>query len=52
MIGPEGGLSDREVEALVAAGGRAVLLGPNVLRASTAGPAALAVLAARTGRWG
>lgn len=52
VIGPEGGLSEREVEALVAAGGRAVLLGPHVLRASTAGPAALAVLNARTGRWG
>lgn len=52
VIGPEGGLSDREIEALVAAGGRPVLLGQNVLRASTAGPAALAVLSARTGRWG
>lgn len=51
VIGPEGGLSDAEVEALVAAGGRAVLLGPHVLRSSTAGPAALAVLAARLGRW-
>lgn len=52
VVGPEGGLSDAEVEALVAAGGRAVLLGPHVLRSSTAGPAALAVLADRTGRWG
>jgi 16S rRNA (uracil1498-N3)-methyltransferase len=52
VIGPEGGLSDGEVDALVAAGGAAVLLGPNVMRSSTAGPAALAVLNARTGRWG
>lgn len=52
VVGPEGGLSDREVDALTAAGARAVLLGPHVLRSSTAGPAALAVLAARTGRWG
>lgn len=52
VVGPEGGLSDAEVEALVDAGGRAVLLGPHVLRSSTAGPAALAVLADRTGRWG
>jgi len=51
VIGPEGGISDDEVDALVTAGGSAVLLGPNVLRSSTAGPAALAVLAARTGRW-
>ncbi|GAB2600915.1 16S rRNA (uracil(1498)-N(3))-methyltransferase [Pseudactinotalea suaedae] len=51
VIGPEGGISDDEVDALVGAGGSAVLLGPNVLRSSTAGPAALAVLAARTGRW-
>lgn len=52
VIGPEGGLSDEEIEALAAAGGRAVLLGSNVMRSSTAGPAALAVLNARTGRWG
>ncbi len=52
VVGPEGGLSDAEVAALTTAGGRAVLLGPHVLRASTAGPAALAVLASRTGRWG
>lgn len=52
VVGPEGGLSDAEVEALAAVGGAPVLLGPHVLRSSTAGPAALAVLAARTGRWG
>lgn len=51
IIGPEGGLSEAEVAALADAGGQAVLLGPNVLRSSTAGPAALAVLSARTSRW-
>lgn len=41
IVGPEGGISDGEVERLVAAGARTALLGRNVLRASTAGPAAL-----------
>ncbi|MDP9407477.1 MAG: 16S rRNA (uracil(1498)-N(3))-methyltransferase, partial [Actinomycetota bacterium] len=34
------------------AGGRLSRLGPTVLRTSTAGAAAVAVLAARSGRWG
>lgn len=51
VVGPEGGLDERELADLTAAGGRVVRLGPEVLRTSTAGVAALAVLAARTGRW-
>lgn len=51
VVGPEGGVEEREMELLVAAGARAVLLGPQVLRSSTAGPAALAVLSVRLGRW-
>ena len=51
VVGPEGGIAPREFEALVAAGARRVRLGPEVLRTSTAGPAALAVLNARLGRW-
>lgn len=51
VVGPEGGISPRELEALAAAGATAVRLGPEVLRTSTAGPAALAVLNARLGRW-
>ncbi|HWI34070.1 MAG TPA: RsmE family RNA methyltransferase, partial [Lapillicoccus sp.] len=50
VVGPEGGVSDAEMAKLVAAGGRPVRLGPEVLRSSTAGPAALAVLSASL-RW-
>jgi 16S rRNA (uracil1498-N3)-methyltransferase len=50
VVGPEGGITDTELAALVAAGGRPVRLGPEVLRSSTAGPAALAVLASLA-RW-
>lgn len=51
VVGPEGGLSPEEVAAWAAAGGDIVLLGPHVLRTSTAGPAALTLLNARLGRW-
>lgn len=51
LVGPEGGISRRELESLEAAGASLVHLGREVLRTSTAGPAALAVLAARLGRW-
>lgn len=51
VVGPEGGISPRELEVLAAAGATLVRLGPEVLRTSTAGPAALAVLNARLGRW-
>ena len=51
VVGPEGGVSDEELDLLVAAGGTAVRLGPTVLRTSTAGAAAIAVVSARTGRW-
>ena len=52
VVGPEGGLTDEEVAAFVAAGGHAVRLGDEVLRTSTAGVAAVAALLARTPRWG
>jgi 16S rRNA (uracil1498-N3)-methyltransferase len=50
VVGPEGGLTDGEVVAFRAAGAQAVRLGPEVLRTSTAGAAALAALSSRT-RW-
>jgi 16S rRNA (uracil1498-N3)-methyltransferase len=51
VVGPEGGISPRELEAFATAGAQAFRLGPTVLRASTAGAAAAAVLLAATGRW-
>jgi 16S rRNA (uracil1498-N3)-methyltransferase len=50
VVGPEGGITDGEVVAFRAAGAEPVRLGPEVLRTSTAGAAALAALSAGT-RW-
>ncbi|NKY38960.1 16S rRNA (uracil(1498)-N(3))-methyltransferase, partial [Cellulomonas septica] len=44
-------IGDEELARLVEAGAVAVRLGPHVLRTSTAGPVALAILAQRLGRW-
>ena len=43
-IGPEGGYSDEEAEALKAVGAKSVSLGKAVLRTETAGPAAIAMI--------
>lgn len=50
VIGPEGSISPDELAAL-SEFGEPIRLGETVLRTSTAGPAALAVLQARLGRW-
>ena len=50
LVGPEGGISPAELSAFVRAGAVPVRLGPNILRSSSAGPAALAVMSA-AGRW-
>jgi len=52
VVGPEGGLTDDEVAAFVAAGAVSVRLGTEVLRTSTAGVAAVAAILSRTSRWG
>ena len=52
VVGPEGGLADEEVAAFARAGAQPVRLGPEVLRTSTAGVAAVSALLARTPRWG
>jgi 16S rRNA (uracil1498-N3)-methyltransferase len=44
LIGPEGGLDDVEQEAALAAGFKAVRLGPRVLRTETAAIAALTII--------
>jgi 16S rRNA (uracil1498-N3)-methyltransferase len=50
VVGPEGGVSDDELGAFREAGAETYRLGETVLRTSTAGVAALAVLSARS-RW-
>ena len=51
IVGPEGGVSPGEAEALTGAGAVAARLGPTVLRSSSAGAVAAAVALARSARW-
>ncbi|MFC9095517.1 16S rRNA (uracil(1498)-N(3))-methyltransferase [Streptomyces sp. NPDC057072] len=51
VVGPEGGVSPEELALFGDAGARAFRLGRTVLRTSTAGTAAAALLLGRTGRW-
>jgi 16S rRNA (uracil1498-N3)-methyltransferase len=52
VVGPEGGVTDTELDELTTAGARPVRLGPEVLRASTAAAVALGALGVLTRRWG
>lgn len=49
LIGPEGGLSEAEIERAKASGFQGVRLGPRILRTETAGLTALSLI---QGRWG
>lgn len=51
IVGPEGGITDDEIDELRAVGALAVRLGPSVLRTSTAAAVALGALGALTPRW-
>ena len=51
VVGPEGGISPAELAAFTAAGAIPARLGDSVLRTSTAGAVAAAVLMTATGRW-
>lgn len=51
VVGPEGGIAPQELAAFRDAGAELVRLGDTVLRTSTAGPAALAVLNGALRRW-
>ena len=51
IVGPEGGISPDELTAFTDAGATSARLGESVLRTSTAGAVAAAVLMTATGRW-
>lgn len=51
VVGPEGGLSEGELATFREAGASVVRLGQSVLRTSSAGAVAAAVVSARTPRW-
>lgn len=51
IVGPEGGVAPEEIEAFTAAGAVLGLMGPTVMRASTAGTVAAAVVLSATQRW-
>jgi 16S rRNA (uracil1498-N3)-methyltransferase len=50
IIGPEGGVDDSEIELFTSAGAQSATLGETILRTSTAGGIAAAILLSKT-RW-
>lgn len=50
IVGPEGGITEHELTRFKEEGAHIVRMGTNILRTSTAGPAALAILNAKLGR--
>ena len=51
VVGPEGGITDAEQQQMQEAGAVTAVLGPTVLRASSAGPIALALAQQELGHW-
>jgi 16S rRNA (uracil1498-N3)-methyltransferase len=51
IVGPEGGIGPQELDRFTAAGARPARLGPTVMRTSTAGTVAAAVILAASPRW-
>jgi 16S rRNA (uracil1498-N3)-methyltransferase len=51
IVGPEGGVSPTESTELASAGAVTARIGPTILRTSTAGSVAAAILLAACGRW-
>ncbi|MBT1175229.1 16S rRNA (uracil(1498)-N(3))-methyltransferase [Bifidobacterium sp. LC6] len=51
VVGPEGGISEQEVEQFTEVGAISCVLGKNILRAATAGPVALSLLSRALGRY-
>jgi len=51
IVGPEGGVSPAEAQELTGAGAVMARLGPTVLRTSSAGLVAAAIVASHCGRW-
>lgn len=52
IVGPEGGINETELQEFEAAGAVRVNMGEPILRTSTAGIAAIALLQAKLGLWG
>jgi 16S rRNA (uracil1498-N3)-methyltransferase len=52
VVGPEGGVSSAEADALATVGAVRAHLGPTVLRTSSAGAVAASVLLSHSARWG